>query len=145
MTWEKGKRKKILETNHKDWKLKWNKAKNTERIKVERQSPPLSTHQWFIISTGFSFLLVWWSCTPPSFLFSPTHTLLLSVDRLKWHPQGQWSFILGPRLYRACSAPHPLASPPPPLLPPSLTAEKQLLPPALEVFNELCWSQKTKH
>lgn len=44
------------------------------------RSPLLSTYQWFIISTGFSFLLVRLSCTPPS--LSSTLPLTRSSSRL---------------------------------------------------------------
>lgn len=110
---------------------------------MEVESPPLSTYQWFIIRAGFSFLLVWWSYTPPSLPLSHMHTQLLTADRSIWHPQGQQSFILGPRHNRACSAypPPPPPHPPPFLLP--LPAEKQLLPPALEVFWRELLTHKT--
>lgn len=102
---------------------------------VEGENPLLSTYQWFIISAGLSFLLVWWSCSPPSLSLSHMHTQFLTVDRSIWHPQGQRSSILGPKHNRACSAYPP---PPPPLLLllPLPAEKKQLLPPALEVCDE---------
>lgn len=78
---------KIVETDCRHQKQRWDKAMSTKRKKFrdERQSLPLSTYQWFIISAGFSFLLVWRSCTPPSFFPSVSltriHRSFLSIDR----------------------------------------------------------------